>query len=52
MRTKLSQLMLMIFDCLLINGLCMPQSYFQVYGFYTYVLFHGSLLHVLFNMLA
>jgi membrane associated rhomboid family serine protease len=31
----------------------MPQSYFfQVYGFYTSVLFHGSLLHVLFNVLA
>jgi membrane associated rhomboid family serine protease len=31
----------------------MPQSYFfQVYGFYTSVLFHDSLLHVLFNVLA
>ncbi|RLN19105.1 hypothetical protein C2845_PM02G06200 [Panicum miliaceum] len=27
-------------------------SQFQVYRFYTSVLFHGSLLHVLFNMLA
>jgi len=27
-------------------------SHFQVYRFYTSVLFHGSLLHVLFNMLA
>jgi hypothetical protein len=42
MRAKLSQLILMLFDCLLINGLSMPQSYFfQVYGFYTSALFHG-----------
>ncbi|KAJ4788500.1 Rhomboid family protein [Rhynchospora pubera] len=27
-------------------------SHFQVYRFYTSVLFHGSLLHVVFNMLA
>ncbi|KAL5217893.1 hypothetical protein ABZP36_018577 [Zizania latifolia] len=27
-------------------------SHFQVYRFYTSVVFHGSLLHVLFNMLA
>ncbi|XP_004982286.1 rhomboid-like protein 15 isoform X2 [Setaria italica] len=27
-------------------------SHFQVYRFYTSVLFHGSVLHVLFNMLA
>jgi hypothetical protein len=53
MRAKLSQSTLMLFDCLLINGLSMPQSYFfQVYGFYTSILFHGSLLHVLFNVLA
>jgi membrane associated rhomboid family serine protease len=52
MCAKLSQLTLILFDCLLINGLSMPQSYFQVYGFNTSVLFHGSLLHMLFNMLA
>lgn len=27
-------------------------SYFQVYRFYTAIFFHGSLLHVMFNMLA